>query len=129
MVSLAARHSFLQPSYKNGKLGAILGDGEYMRHGTDSSQKQPHTPGYQPQDDNELYRHQSHQRNLDDNPPNIDDTELRQSDRFEKFGVTGIHQTPKKRRVQKVHFESLTNLKGANSNSSASSYSSGDAGE
>lgn len=123
-MSLISRRNSLDTSDKNGRLGAMLGDGEYG-----SAQTQPHTNtttlGYQPQDDNELYGDQLHKGNVDDNPlsgssAGGDDTEPRESDHFEKSSVT---RAPKKRHMQKVHFESLTNLKEANSNSSAFSYS------
>lgn len=123
-MSLVSRRNSLDTSDKNGKLGAMLRDGGYG-----STQKQPHanttTLGYQPQDDNELYGDQLHKRNVDDNPlggssaAGVDDTVPREPDHCEKSSVT---RTPKKR-VQKVHFESLTNLKEVDSNSSAFSYS------
>ena len=87
--------------------------------------------GYQPQNDSEVHRGQFHGSSLSDDPPAGSDGggDTVQPRRSEKSGnlVTGTSQSGKKRRVQRVHFESLTNPSGDTSHTFSSP--SQDAGE
>ena len=81
------------------------------------------TPGYQPQDDSELHRGRPHLHNRSvSEDPLAEQTQTRQPSFYNKSenSPTGTAQLLRNRRVQKVHFESLTNIRRVISSSSSS---------